>query len=120
MLSLRAEFIAEDRAAALYRTCRRNGETVRKFIDCLIAAVSRRANAPVLHANADLSALAPAHTAGDTRRISQVANRPQPAGDIAPHYLAHPRVHDPCRASRPRAGIATPASRISPVSPAGR
>jgi predicted nucleic acid-binding protein len=52
--------IAEDydQAAALYRTCRRNGETVRKLIDCLIAAVAIRSNAPVLHADADFAALA--------------------------------------------------------------
>lgn len=47
-----------DQAAALYRTCRRNGETVRKLIDCLIAAVAIRSNAPVLHADADFGALA--------------------------------------------------------------
>ena len=52
--------IAEDydQAAALYRTCRRNGETVRKLIDCLIAAVAIRSNAPVLHADADFATLA--------------------------------------------------------------
>lgn len=47
-----------DEAAALYRTCRRNGETVRKLIDCLIAAVAIRVDAPVLHADADFAALA--------------------------------------------------------------
>lgn len=47
-----------DQAAALYRTCRRNGETVRKLIDCLIAAVAIRSNAPVLHADTDFAALA--------------------------------------------------------------
>jgi predicted nucleic acid-binding protein len=47
-----------DQAAALYRTCRRNGETVRRLIDCLIAAVAIRFNAAVLHADADFAALA--------------------------------------------------------------
>jgi len=47
-----------DHAAALYRTCRRNGETVRKLIDCLIAAVAIRSNAPVLHADSDFATLA--------------------------------------------------------------
>ncbi len=47
-----------DHAAALYRTCRRNGETVRKLIDCLIGAVAIRSNAPVLHADADFTTLA--------------------------------------------------------------
>ena len=47
-----------EEAAALYRTFRRNGETVRKLIDCLIATVAIRANAPILHADADFVALA--------------------------------------------------------------
>ncbi len=45
-------------AAALYRTCRRSGDTVRKLIDCLIAAVAIRADIPVLHADADFDVLA--------------------------------------------------------------
>ena len=51
-----------DQAAALYRTCRRRGETIRKLIDCLIASVALRADAEVLHADADFTALA-RHTA---------------------------------------------------------
>jgi predicted nucleic acid-binding protein len=47
-----------DDAAALYRTCRRAGTTVRRLIDCLIAAVAIRADVPVLHADADFAALA--------------------------------------------------------------
>ena len=47
-----------DDAAALYRVCRREGETVRRLIDCLIGAVAIRANAPVLHHDADFGALA--------------------------------------------------------------
>lgn len=46
-----------EEAAALYRCCRRNGETVRKLIDCLIAAVAIRADAPILHFDADFVAL---------------------------------------------------------------
>jgi predicted nucleic acid-binding protein len=45
-------------AAALYRSCRRGGETVRRLIDCLIAAVAIKANIPVLHADADFDVLA--------------------------------------------------------------
>jgi predicted nucleic acid-binding protein len=45
-------------AAALYRTCRRGGEPVRRLIDCLIAAVAIKAGVPVLHADADFDALA--------------------------------------------------------------
>jgi predicted nucleic acid-binding protein len=45
-------------AAGLYRSCRRQGETVRRLIDCLIAAVAVRADVPILHADADFTALA--------------------------------------------------------------
>jgi predicted nucleic acid-binding protein len=45
-------------AAALYRTCRGGGETVRRLIDCLIAAVAIKAGVPVLHADADFEVLA--------------------------------------------------------------
>jgi len=44
-------------AAALYRTCRRRGDTVRKLIDCLIAAVAIKAGTPVLHADHDFDVL---------------------------------------------------------------
>lgn len=49
-------------AAALYRTCRRRGETVRRLIDCLIAAVAVREGVPILHADSDYEVLA-RHTA---------------------------------------------------------
>jgi predicted nucleic acid-binding protein len=45
-------------AAALYRTCRRHGETVRRMPDCLIAAAAIDAGLPVLHADADFDVLA--------------------------------------------------------------
>jgi len=51
-----------DEAASLYRTCRHGGETIRKLIDCLIAATAIRANVPVLHADRDFDVLA-RHTA---------------------------------------------------------
>jgi len=47
-----------DDAAQLYRTCRRQGETVRRMIDCLIAAHAIRAEIPVLHADTDFDVLA--------------------------------------------------------------
>jgi predicted nucleic acid-binding protein len=47
-----------DHAAALYRTCRRRGETLRKLIDCLIAAVAIRADVELLHADVDFAVLA--------------------------------------------------------------
>lgn len=49
-------------AATFYRSCRAKGETVRKLVDCLIAAVAIRIDAPVLHADADFEVLA-RHTA---------------------------------------------------------
>lgn len=45
-------------AAAHYRACRRKGETVRKLIDCLIAAVAIRDGVPILHADTDFDVLA--------------------------------------------------------------
>ncbi len=47
-----------DAAAALYRTCRQHGRTIRALSDCLIAAVAMRHDAPVLHADSDFDALA--------------------------------------------------------------
>ena len=47
-----------DEAAALYRTCRREGETVRKLIDCLIGSIAIRAGAAVLHDDSDFDVLA--------------------------------------------------------------
>lgn len=47
-----------DDAAVLYRRCRREGKTVRKLIDCLIASVAIRAGAPVLHSDTDFDVLA--------------------------------------------------------------
>jgi predicted nucleic acid-binding protein len=60
-------------AALLYRTCRRGGETVRKLIDCLIAAHALRADIDVLHADADFDTLA-RHTA---LRIDRGAAAPE-------------------------------------------
>ena len=47
-----------DQAAALYRQCRIGGDTPGKLIDCLIAAVAIRAQAPVLHSDTDFDVLA--------------------------------------------------------------
>ena len=51
-----------EQAALLYRLCRANGETVRKLIDCLIAAIAIRHNITLLHRDADFEVLA-RHTA---------------------------------------------------------
>jgi predicted nucleic acid-binding protein len=45
-------------AAALYRRCRRAGETPRQLTDCLIAAVAIRNDVPVLHRDRDYDAIA--------------------------------------------------------------
>jgi hypothetical protein len=47
-----------ERAASIYRHCRREGETVRKLIDCLIAAVAIRADVAILHRDADFDVIA--------------------------------------------------------------
>lgn len=60
--TLPTESMDYDAAAALYRACRRRGQTVRKLIDCLIAAVAIRGGVPILHLDADFDALAQ-HTA---------------------------------------------------------
>ncbi len=62
-LLARAELIPTEardyeEAAALYRTCRRRGETVRRMTDCLIAAIAIRADVALLHADADFDVLA--------------------------------------------------------------
>lgn len=46
-----------DEAARIYRTGRRQGITVRKLIDCLIAAVALRTDEPVLHHDVDFDAI---------------------------------------------------------------
>ena len=56
--TLPTEPVDYDAAASLYRTCRQRGDTVRKLIDCLIAAVALRGNVPVLHRDADFNILA--------------------------------------------------------------
>ncbi len=45
-------------AAALYRACRREGTTIRRLPDCLIAAVAIRAGTALLHQDADFDAIA--------------------------------------------------------------
>jgi predicted nucleic acid-binding protein len=47
-----------EEAAALYRACRRGGATVRKAMDCLIAAHAIRAETSVLHDDEDYRVLA--------------------------------------------------------------
>lgn len=47
-----------DKAAELYRICRRRGATVRRLIDCLIAAVAIRERATVLHNDRDFATIA--------------------------------------------------------------
>jgi len=46
-----------ERAAALYRQCRRSGKTVRSLTDCLIAVVAIREDAEVLHVDRDFDTI---------------------------------------------------------------
>jgi predicted nucleic acid-binding protein len=46
-----------DQAAILYRQCRVNGETVRKLLACLIAAIAIRSGRRLLHNDSDFVAL---------------------------------------------------------------
>jgi predicted nucleic acid-binding protein len=56
---LRLEGLADyERAAGIFRACRRGGETVRSLIDCLIAVPAIRSDAEVLHLNRDFDAIA--------------------------------------------------------------
>jgi predicted nucleic acid-binding protein len=55
---LRCEPVDYMRAALLYRTCRRGGETVRRLTDCLIAAVAIRHQTPLLCRDTDFTILA--------------------------------------------------------------
>lgn len=45
-------------AAGIFRTCRRRGESVRRLVDCLIAAVAIRAGLEVLHRDRDFDTIA--------------------------------------------------------------
>lgn len=45
-------------AAAIYRAARRAGQTIRSVNDCLIAAVSIRHGASIIHRDADFEAIA--------------------------------------------------------------
>ena len=54
-----------EQAAILFRQCRANGETVRKLIDCLIAAIAIRNRIALLHQDVDFEVLN-RHTALET------------------------------------------------------
>jgi len=47
-----------EEAAALYRVCRRSGETARNLIDCLIASIAIRTDSRILHCDTDFDVLA--------------------------------------------------------------
>ena len=55
---LPTESVDFDTAAAVYRSCRSQGKTVRRLVDCLIAAVAMRAGVAVLHLDQDFTAIA--------------------------------------------------------------
>ena len=47
-----------ERAAEIARRCRAGGETIRRGLDCLVAAVAIREGASVLHADRDFEVIA--------------------------------------------------------------
>ncbi len=47
-----------EEAASIYRSCRRNGETIRKLSDCLVAVPVIHAGAELLHNDSDFDAIA--------------------------------------------------------------
>jgi hypothetical protein len=47
-----------ERAAAIQRACRAQGETVRSLVDCLIAAVAIRSDVALLHNDRDFDVIA--------------------------------------------------------------
>lgn len=51
-------YVDASAAAAIYRTCRRRGETPRSLSDCLIAAVAMRNDAALLHKDKDYDVIA--------------------------------------------------------------
>ena len=55
---IHTEAIDYEEAAALYRVCRRSGETVRKLIDSLIASIAIRTSSSILHCDTDFDVLA--------------------------------------------------------------
>ena len=69
-------------AAELYRTCRGRGATVRKLIDCLIAAVSIREHATMLHNDRDFDVLA-RHTRLRVERYRTLRALPSRRGPTA-------------------------------------
>ena len=67
-----------EEAAALYRSARRAGFTVRSGIDCLIAACAIRHGLTVLHANRDFSLLARVSPLQERNVSASVASRARP------------------------------------------
>lgn len=47
-----------DDAATLYRECRRQGQSIRRLVDCLIGSIAMRADVAVLHSDRDFDVLA--------------------------------------------------------------
>ena len=67
-----------EEAAALYRSARRAGFTVRSGIDCLIAACAIRHGLTVLHADRDFSLLARVSPLQERNVSASVASRARP------------------------------------------
>ena len=66
-------------AAALYRLCRRAGNTVRSLTDCLIAVVAIRSGAELIHSDRDFDTIArhaPLRVASLTTRLKGPGTTP--------------------------------------------
>ena len=66
-------------AASLLRAAGRTGRTVRKLVDCLIAAVAIRTDATLIHQDRDFDAIA-AVAPLKTRRLGARTGWPDPPG----------------------------------------
>ena len=55
---LPTEPVDYEEAASVFRRCRRQGDTVRRLIDCLIASVAIRHGVPVLQLESDFEVIA--------------------------------------------------------------
>jgi predicted nucleic acid-binding protein len=57
---IKTESIDYDKAAAIYRACRKFGLTIRTHVDCLIAAIAIRTDTDLLHNDSDFDSIAQA------------------------------------------------------------
>lgn len=82
-------------AAGIFRTCRRRGKSVRRLVDCLIAAVAIRAGLEILHRDRDFDVIA-RHTGLRVvlpyRVLGYLSSEPRSVAASAAPQSAKPRV----------------------------